>query len=439
MKQGYFHFDLNKCVGCHACMVACTIENGNRKNTNWRNISSYNPLGFPTIPLFNLSLACNHCESAPCLKNCPALAYNKDHDTGAIIHDAKKCFGCKYCTWACPYDAPKYNSNTKVIEKCDFCNHRVTENLKPACANLCPTGALNFVTGQTQKVNNEIPGFTEVGISPRIKIEYSKKKIDSSYKNKYLLFNGNRLHGNIESKLSIKKEWPLALFTLLSSILTALFTAHILGNLKLSPYVFISAGISGAFISSIHLGKKLRAWRSVLNLKNSWLSREIFFYALFITSSSFYLIYYQHMIIGVISIIFGVLCLFSIDKVYKIAIQPTKIEIHSAHVLLSYFLFTALFIQNNYALAFIGLIKATLYIYRKLELRKQKKNLRIILSAWRLDMLISFPFIFWFFSIPGLFWWLLISFLIGEIIDRGEYYEELDIITPEKQINEDFY
>ena len=142
MSRKSFLFDLNKCVGCHACVVACTIENQTLPETVWRDINSFNPSGNPDIPLFHYSLACNHCDDPPCLKNCPALAYSKDFITGAVIHFANKCIGCKYCTWACPYDAPKFNEKTRIIEKCTFCNHRIEEDLKPACANLCPTGAL---------------------------------------------------------------------------------------------------------------------------------------------------------------------------------------------------------------------------------------------------------------------------------------------------------
>jgi Fe-S-cluster-containing dehydrogenase component len=144
MERNIFIFDQNKCVGCHACVVACMNENGFQSPDQWRNIHQSQEFHFPSLPLFYLSLACNHCEDAPCLKNCPALAYSRDEKTGAVIHHPEKCIGCKYCTWACPYDAPKFNSKTGIVEKCTFCNHRIEENLKPACANLCPVGALDF-------------------------------------------------------------------------------------------------------------------------------------------------------------------------------------------------------------------------------------------------------------------------------------------------------
>ena len=144
MEKNIFIFDYNQCVGCHACVVACINENGFQEPKQWRNIHQSNNTHFPQLPLFYLSLACNHCADAPCLKNCPANAYSRDEKTGAVIHHSEKCIGCQYCTWACPYDAPKFNPKEGIIEKCTFCNNRIEENLKPACANLCPTGALDF-------------------------------------------------------------------------------------------------------------------------------------------------------------------------------------------------------------------------------------------------------------------------------------------------------
>ena len=85
----------------------------------------------------------------------------------------------------------------------------------------------------------------------------------------------------------------------------------------------------------------------------------------------------------------------------------------------------------------VAVLKAGLYIYRKYYFRKEGLNYRLFLSGWRLDMIISFPLIFWFFDFSNLNWWILVSILIGEIIDRAEYYEELDVITPEKQIEAD--
>ncbi len=437
IKQKSFQFTIDKCVGCQACVVACSIENQAIQSIPWREINTFNSNGYPDIPLFHFSLACNHCEDAPCMKNCPALAYSRDFSTGAIVHSGNKCIGCKYCTWACPYDAPKFNIKTRIIEKCTFCNNRIIDDLKPACANLCPTGALDFIDKPTDLLHQNIPGFTDIGIKPSIKIiSPSKEKpklVVSEFPTDIKLPTTAKKH----SKISVTEEWPLILFTFLAMMLVSVFTSSVLGYTKPNPQVFVLSGIAGSVLSLLHLGKKLRAWRSMLNLKNSWLSREIFSFSLFLGLSMIYFFINNHIFIGYSVILLGVFSLISIDKVYKLAQQVILIEIHSAHVLLSFFLFTALFSEAYSAFIFIAIIKVILYTYRKIEMRNLKKNHRLLLSGLRIDMLVSFPIIFWLFGISNIFYWLTLSILIGEIIDRIEYYDELDIITPAKQMEID--
>ena len=437
IRKGFL-FNINKCVGCHACVVACSVENQTVPEIQWREITSFNPAGYPDLPLFHYSLACNHCQDAPCMENCPALAYSKDKTTGAIVLRSERCMGCKYCTWACPYDAPKFNSQKGIIEKCTFCNHRLGNSLKPACANLCPTGALDFIELPDGIENSNIPGFTEVGINPSIQIVAPSKNKSALICSEEQLITGPSLKKGTDSKIKLSQEWPLAAFTLITMLMVSLFTANQFKNIRIYPEVFVGAAVIAMILSLLHLGKKFRAWRSVLNLKNSWLSREILAFVLFAGLSCLSLFYINDKKVAQAAVVFGIIALFSIDRVYQIAVQPVKLEIHSAHVFLSFFLFTALFLEAYFAFAAIALIKAALYTYRKLEMRKMKKNFRMFLSAWRLDMLVSFPFFFWIFNFSNIQWWIFTSILIGEIIDRAEYYDELDVITPQKQIEKDF-
>ena len=120
--QRSFVLDINTCTGCHACQVACQIENQLQPGTSWRWVDTFNEPRYPGVPVFHLSLACNHCVNAPCMTHCPTLAYSKDPRTGAVILDEAKCIGCKYCTWACPYDAPRFEPAWGVVVKSTFCN-----------------------------------------------------------------------------------------------------------------------------------------------------------------------------------------------------------------------------------------------------------------------------------------------------------------------------
>ena len=115
--QKAFVFDLNRCTGCNACEIACKIENELPPGMSWREVVTFNESRLPGVPLFSLSLACNHCLDAPCKEKCPALAYSKDERTGAVTVNPSLCMGCKYCQWVCPYDAPKFNATAGVVEK----------------------------------------------------------------------------------------------------------------------------------------------------------------------------------------------------------------------------------------------------------------------------------------------------------------------------------
>ena len=148
-----FAFDINKCTGCHSCILACNIENERDGEINWRQVFTFNNFHHPALPLFHISMACNQCNSPSCLKYCPANAFSKDLTTGAVNINPDLCIGCKYCNWTCPFDATKFSTSKNIMEKCDFCNHKLAENLPPVCVNLCPTGALGLEN------NSNIPNF----------------------------------------------------------------------------------------------------------------------------------------------------------------------------------------------------------------------------------------------------------------------------------------
>ena len=135
MRKGFI-FDHNKCVGCGACMASCILEN--RWTVYPRYVYTYNSEALSSLPLVNLSLACNHCEEPVCLKGCPSGSYFRESLTGAIVIDDRKCIGCRYCQWNCPYDAPKFDDKKKVIGKCNLCYSGLTEGRSPACTNACP-------------------------------------------------------------------------------------------------------------------------------------------------------------------------------------------------------------------------------------------------------------------------------------------------------------
>jgi Fe-S-cluster-containing dehydrogenase component len=140
MQYG-FVIDHRKCIGCHACTVACKSENEVPVG-NFRTWVKYTEIGtFPAIKRHFAVLRCNQCTNAPCVTICPVNALGK-RDDGIVDLDKDACIGCKACMQACPYDAIYLNEDTGGAEKCHFCAHRVEQGLKPACEVVCPEEAI---------------------------------------------------------------------------------------------------------------------------------------------------------------------------------------------------------------------------------------------------------------------------------------------------------
>ena len=431
MEKNIFIFDENKCVGCHSCVVACINENGFQSPERWRNVVNSNPVHHPDLPLFHLSLACNHCDDAPCMSNCPAQAFYFDNNTGAIEHDPDSCIGCKYCTWACPYDAPKFNSASGIIEKCTFCSHRIEEDLKPACANLCPTGALDFerVEFTLDESLESSPVPVKIGSSLKTIRRYNK---NGPYIDKEILNLPKNLPASrpFKSKISPGKEWPLLSFSLLSTFMVVLYMAkETFENSSFLQWLIPGMGILAAAFSLIHLGKKEWAWKSILNIEKSWLSREIFFFSFFF----FTLIidFFVYDIPDLIVIVNGLLMLISIDMLYILATWRWKIKIHSAQVI--FIAATLWLLLNGYEELFIitTIIRAGFYSFHKsVNWNSPGKSKLLILS--RLSLPVIYMIVLYYTLTD---WPVIVLLVMTDIIDRIEFYKDLKV----PDIEEEFY
>lgn len=136
-----FVIDQSKCIGCHACSLACKAEHEVPLGS-YRTWVKYVEKGlFPEVHRTFSVLRCNHCEAAPCVEICPvtALYYRDD---GIVDFDREVCIGCKACMQACPYDALYVHPEKGTAEKCNFCAHRVEIGLEPPCATVCPTESI---------------------------------------------------------------------------------------------------------------------------------------------------------------------------------------------------------------------------------------------------------------------------------------------------------
>lgn len=133
-----FAIDLRKCIGCHACTIACKAEHQIPVGVNRCWVKTVEKGTFPDTRRFFFPVLCNQCVDAPCVRICPTNALFKRRD-GIVDLNGSACIGCRACMEACPYDQLFIDPNTHTAEKCNFCANRVENHLLPACVSVCPT------------------------------------------------------------------------------------------------------------------------------------------------------------------------------------------------------------------------------------------------------------------------------------------------------------
>lgn len=136
-----FIIDNRRCIGCHACTVACKSEHNVPVGVNRTWVKYIEKGQFPNSRRLFSVMRCNHCDNAPCVEICPVTALFRRPD-GIVDFDNRRCIGCKACTQACPYDALYIDPATHTAAKCNYCAHRIDAGLEPACVNVCPTQAI---------------------------------------------------------------------------------------------------------------------------------------------------------------------------------------------------------------------------------------------------------------------------------------------------------
>jgi len=142
--QHGFSFDMSRCSGCMACVVACQDQNDIPEDgQSFRQVIKMEQGAYPSAQIAFVSLACFHCSDAPCLQVCPKGAIFRDEASGNIDVDKDLCIGCRACAMVCPFGAPRFTVGEKM-EKCNFCIDRVTYGMDPACVHTCTTRALGF-------------------------------------------------------------------------------------------------------------------------------------------------------------------------------------------------------------------------------------------------------------------------------------------------------
>lgn len=173
MKQRVFVFAPDRCFGCFGCTAACVAANDTPAGLFWRNVLKLPPEDGDHRTSY-LSLACNHCERAPCVRACPTGAMVKRRADGVVALREAFCIGCGYCLMACPYEAIRFDDRRGVVSKCSFCADRLAVGREPACIEACFAGALGQRVIDTEDepegFAREAPGFAPVaGSRPSIR------------------------------------------------------------------------------------------------------------------------------------------------------------------------------------------------------------------------------------------------------------------------------
>lgn len=385
-KQHGFYFNADNCIACHACEAACAEKNETPAHLAFRSVGYLEGGSYPAVKRMNISMACNHCDNPVCLKGCPTRAYTKYAEYGAVLQDPDICFGCGYCTWVCPYNAPQLDTVAGHVSKCNMCVDRLEVGLKPACAAACLGGALDFGLIETTPDYQEqlavtIPGFPDPSIThpnirfqqkyslPRemhrtdstpvryvrddqnIKPEPGVKGGQQSYHSAALPQSGKHRQWNLRKLRS--REDPLVLFTLITQTVVGafavLFLAPLLGLNALSLashpvavpvtiFALIALQTFALVISTMHLGRPHRFYRAFNNLRYSPVSREVAAVAVFYNLLGAYAVLtglpqlfgwlpasvltMLQQLTGWLAVIAGPVSLYFMQRIYRIPARP---------------------------------------------------------------------------------------------------------------------
>ncbi|MCK5895610.1 MAG: dimethyl sulfoxide reductase anchor subunit [Cocleimonas sp.] len=312
-KQHGFYFNADNCIGCHACEAACSEKNDVPSHLAFRSVGFVEGGTYPNYQRLNISMACNHCDDPVCLKGCPTRAYTKFAEYGAVLQDPDICFGCGYCTWVCPYNAPQLDPIEGTVSKCNMCVDRLEVGLKPACVSACLGNALDFgvienTPENRTQVKTEIPGFPRTDITnPNIRFQQTRStqrdmvRVDNTAVKYHKDDSTGKFKPELDPKHGFKREWNVkkllgshesahVAFTLSIQTVMGAFVMLTLGAWTALPsitalkassafmpllIILILLTTAGLFKLNMHLGKPHRFYRGFYNLKMSPVSREI--------------------------------------------------------------------------------------------------------------------------------------------------------------------
>ena len=272
-QQYAFRVDLDLCTGCKACVTACHNLNGLGAEEAWRDVGLLLGETASAPVLQTVTTTCHHCEDPACLAGCPVRAYEKDPVTGIVRHLDDQCIGCQYCVLKCPYDVPKYDAARGIVRKCDMCSDRLSAGEAPACVQGCPTSAISI-------------DVVALGREPAPLLPVAAHAMpDSAYTRPTTRYVSARARGTLrpasESALRpADPHHPLSVMLVLTQLGVGAIAFEAMralgaGASAVGVAIGLVATLLGMAAANLHLGRPLYAFRVVLGLRTSWMSREI--------------------------------------------------------------------------------------------------------------------------------------------------------------------
>jgi phenylacetyl-CoA:acceptor oxidoreductase subunit 1 len=333
-KRWGMTIDVNRCVGCQTCTVACKHANDTVPGVQWRKVLDVEVGKYPDVERVFMVVGCQHCAEPSCVPVCPTGA-TKQREDGLVTMDYDLCIGCGSCAVACPYqartivhDKPTYfgvdtpqedyvahDERVGVAQKCTFCIDRVDDGLEaglmpgedplatPACASSCISQAIKF--GDFNNPESEVSKLTEsrdffqmheeLGNDPQIKYLIETPAVpardwdEDDLDDEALCDLENALVGKRQTFWDMRAAMnfimggigsgTVVMAYLLSFFLS--FDDRALVNINIGAAVIMAVGL---FFVWLKIGRKLRASYAILRPHTSWMSREIYAVGLFYIS-----------------------------------------------------------------------------------------------------------------------------------------------------------
>ncbi len=300
-QQYAFEVDLDACTGCKSCVSACHSLNGLDEGESWRSVGLLYG-GTTDLPVLqSVTMACHHCVEPACMHGCPVNAYEKDPVTGIVKHLDDQCIGCGYCVLTCPYEVPLFNERRGIVRKCDLCSDRLEAGEAPACVQACPTDAIRVTVVDTtvmveaakqgeflvaRGVDAPLPGAP----LPHFTVPTTRYVTERALAQ-------DVLPGDHFDVRPGKSHTPLAVMLVLTQLSVGAFVAdlglraaggHVATPRPVNALAALALGLLALGASVAHLGRPFYAFRAVIGIRRSWLSREIVAFTAFAALAAVY-------------------------------------------------------------------------------------------------------------------------------------------------------